>query len=65
LPEGYVFDGEIVCLDEQGRPVFNDLLFGRGEPIYLPFDVLFAHGEDVRVLSLKEPKAILGDTVLR
>ena|SRR5207248_1800297 len=32
LPAGYVFDGEIVCLDEAARPVFNDLLFHRREP---------------------------------
>jgi len=24
LPPGYVFDGEIVALDRDGRPVFND-----------------------------------------
>jgi bifunctional non-homologous end joining protein LigD len=65
LPTGFVFDGEIVCLDERGRPIFNDLLFGRREPVYLPFDVLFAHGEDVRVLSLKERKAILDNIVPR
>jgi ATP-dependent DNA ligase len=40
LPPGYVFDGEIVALDEQGRLVFNDLLFGRREPVYVAFDVL-------------------------
>jgi ATP-dependent DNA ligase len=27
LPAGYVFDGEIVALDDGGRPVFNDLMF--------------------------------------
>jgi hypothetical protein len=27
LPAGYVFDGEIVALDDGGRPVFNDLLY--------------------------------------
>ena len=32
LPPGYVFDGEIVALDRDGRPRFNDLLFGRGSP---------------------------------
>jgi ATP-dependent DNA ligase len=26
LPAGYVFDGEIVRLDETGRPIFNELL---------------------------------------
>jgi hypothetical protein len=29
LTPGYVFDGEIVALDDDGRPVFNDLMFGR------------------------------------
>jgi bifunctional non-homologous end joining protein LigD len=59
LPRGFVFDGEIVALDERGRPVFNDLLFGRGKPTYIPFDVLVADGEDVRNLPLKERKALL------
>jgi bifunctional non-homologous end joining protein LigD len=41
LPVGCVFDGEIVALDDRGRPAFNDLLFGRREPTYVAFDVLF------------------------
>src|SRR5262245_61226117 len=65
LPAGFIFDGEIVCLDERGRPMFNDLLFRRGEPVYLPFDVLFAYGEEIRTLALKERKAILEKTVRR
>jgi hypothetical protein len=48
LPEGYVFDGEIVCLDEIGKPIFNDLLFRRREPVYVAFDVLNVEGADVR-----------------
>jgi hypothetical protein len=31
--------GEIVCLDDCGRSVFNDLL--RGEPFFYAFDLLF------------------------
>ena len=26
LPQGYVFDGELVVLDDTGRPLFNNLL---------------------------------------
>src|SRR5262249_46937010 len=59
LPAGYVFDGEIVALDETGRPIFNDLLFGRREPTYIAFDLLFVDGEDVRAAPLKERKALL------
>ena len=50
LPQGFVFDGEIVCLDDAGRPTFNDLLFRRQEPTYIPFDILFVDGEDVPTL---------------
>ncbi len=58
---GYVFDGEIVALDEHGRPRFNDLLFGRREPVY----VLVTVGEDVRAPVLKERKALLEKVVRR
>jgi hypothetical protein len=57
LPAGYVFDGEIVALGEDGRPRFYDLMFGRREPVYVAFDLLFSEGEDVRALPLKERKA--------
>jgi bifunctional non-homologous end joining protein LigD len=65
LPSGYVFDGEIVALDENGRPVFNNLMFHRRMPVYVAFDVLFADSEDVRGAPLKERRAILASTVRR
>jgi len=59
LPQGYVFDGEIVCLDEAGRPIFNDLLFRRRDPVYVASDVLNVEGADVRAMPLKDRRAIL------
>src|SRR5207248_7071908 len=66
-----VLDGEIVCLDSEGRPQFRDLLFRRAEPFFYAFDVLwdeharsddeeemrrFRNGEDVRYLPLTDRK---------
>jgi bifunctional non-homologous end joining protein LigD len=34
-----ILDGEIVCVDASGRPVFNDLLFRRREPCFFAFDL--------------------------
>jgi len=65
LPPGYVLDGEIVALDGDGWPRFNDLLFGRREPVYVAFDVLVVDGEDVRALALKERKTLLEKVVRR
>ena len=36
-----VLDGEIVCLDPQGKPQFRDLLFRRAEPVFYAFDILW------------------------
>jgi hypothetical protein len=35
-----VFEGELVVLDDAGRPLFDNLLFGRGRPTYVAFDLL-------------------------
>jgi ATP-dependent DNA ligase len=40
-------------LGEDGRPRFYDLMFGRREPVYIAFDLLFVEREDVRALPLK------------
>ena len=34
VPCPVVLDGEIVCLDDGGRPQFYDLMFRRAEPYY-------------------------------
>jgi bifunctional non-homologous end joining protein LigD len=66
-----VLDGEIVCLDANGKPQFRDLLFRRAEPTFYAFDILwdehpqsddgeemrrFRNGEDVRYLPLIDRK---------
>ena len=59
LPKGHVFDGELVVLDDAGRPLFNELLFGRRRPTYVAFDLLIADGMDLRPLPLRRRKAKL------
>src|SRR5581483_7639838 len=66
-----VLDGEIVCLDGDGKPQFRDLLFRRAEPVFYAFDILwdkhaksddeddmrrFRIGEDLRYLPLIDRK---------
>jgi len=57
--ENAVLDGEIACVDDSGRSVFNDLLFCRRECVFFAFDLLFLNGEDLRALPLTERKARL------
>ena len=54
-----VLDGEIACVDDSDRSVFNDLLFRRRECVFFAFDLLFLDGEDLRALPLIERKARL------
>jgi bifunctional non-homologous end joining protein LigD len=51
-----VIDGEIACVDEEGRSIFNELLFRRGCPIFYAFDLLYLNGRDLRQLPLIERK---------
>jgi ATP-dependent DNA ligase len=57
--ENAVLAGEIACVDDSGRSVFNDLLFRRRECVFFAFDLLFLNGEDLRALPLIERKARL------
>ena len=45
-----ILDGEICCLDSQGRSQFNELLYRRGEPALYCFDLLWLNGQDLRQL---------------
>ena len=60
-----VIDGELACVDEAGRSMFNDLLFNRGGCVFLAFDLLFLNGEDLRDLPLIERKRRLKRVVGR
>src|SRR6202166_755542 len=51
-----VIDGELVCLDSEGRSIFNELLFRRGSPIFYAFDLLYLNGRDMGQLPLIERK---------
>jgi len=57
--ESAVIDGEIACVDDSGRSIFNDLLFRRRECLFFAFDLLYLNGEDLRGLPLIERKARL------
>ena len=58
-----VLDGEIVCLDADGRSQVNDLLYRRGDPYFFAFDILWRNGHDLRDLPLIKRKEILRDIV--
>jgi bifunctional non-homologous end joining protein LigD len=51
-----VIDGELVCLDAEGRSIFNELLLRKGCPIFYAFDLLYLNGRDMMQLPLLERK---------
>ncbi len=63
LPVDAVLDGEIVSVDEKGRPDFqalqNSIRTGEGRILYYVFDILQADGYDLRPLPLKRRQQIL------
>lgn len=62
-PFDAVFDGEIVAVDERGRPVFQDLQNARrsgdGRLRYYVFDILQIGGRDLRPLPLGRRRELL------
>jgi ATP-dependent DNA ligase len=66
LPEGTVVDGELVALDDRGRPDFNLLQNVRGAASrihYYIFDLLCCGGRDLTSLPLVERRALLKSLV--
>src|SRR5713226_5671922 len=61
LPHEAILDGEIVCLDGAGRPLF----YRRGQPHFYAFDAPYLDGRDLRELPLIERKRILQRIVPR
>ena len=51
-----VLDGEIVALDDWGKPDFKALLFRQCEPRFVAFDLLYCDGQDLRYSPLTERK---------
>src|SRR5215472_7721782 len=49
-----IIDGEVIAVDETGRPKFYDLLRRARAPAYVAFDILWLDGTDLRSLPLGE-----------
>lgn len=56
-----VLDGEVVSLDPKGKPVFLDLLKGRGYLAFAASDLLWLDEDDLRALPLVERKRRLAE----
>jgi len=67
LPNDTVIDGEIVALDEEGRPSFTTLQnYGSspGPVLYFVFDVMILAGRDVMREPLEARRALLEQKIL-
>jgi bifunctional non-homologous end joining protein LigD len=51
-----ILDGEIVCIDSEGKGRFNLLFRHRAEPAFYAFDLLWLNGKDLRQLPLIDRK---------
>jgi len=63
VPE-VVLDGEIVALDEKGRPRFQLLQQGNRELVFI-FDILWLDGHDIRKLPYTDRRELLDRTLRR
>jgi bifunctional non-homologous end joining protein LigD len=49
-----ILDGEIIAVDQTGRPQFYDLLRCKASPTYVVFDLVWLNGADLRSFPLRE-----------
>ena len=67
VPHDVILDGEIVSLDAEGRPVFQNLQNyqrdGEGELRYYVFDLLYLNGHNIMHLPLLDRKALIPSIV--
>src|ERR1051325_4467675 len=68
LTNGTIVDGELVVLDDQGKPSFSALQHSRG-PVtsslyFYAFDLLAYAGRDLRKLPLSDRRTLLEDYAL-
>lgn len=68
LPEDTIVDGELVVLDDEGRPAFSALQNSRFTPqslYFYVFDLIAFRKKDVRRLPLVERRGLLEDYALK
>jgi len=68
LPDDTMMDGELVVLDDRGKPSFSALQHSRFTPEMLhfyAFDVIAFQGRDVRKLPLGERRRLLEERALK
>ena len=66
MPDDTVIDGELVALDEAGKPNFNLLQNFRSAEshvVFYAFDILIHDGRDMRKLPLSKRRAILATAI--
>jgi bifunctional non-homologous end joining protein LigD len=54
-----VLDGEVACLDADGKPQFYELMRRQIAPTFCAFDLLWLNGRDLRGRPLLERKRLL------
>jgi bifunctional non-homologous end joining protein LigD len=59
VPGTAVLDGEIACLDDDGKPQFYELMRREKAPTFCAFDLLWLNRRNLRSLPLLERKRLL------
>src|ERR1041384_851209 len=68
LPDDTILDGELVVLDDEGKPSFSALQHSRFTPnalYFYAFDLLAYQGKDLRKLPLAERRVLLERSALK